>query len=1016
VEFRVLGPIELYGDRGAVRLRAGLERSLLALLLLNAGRVVTRERIVDALWADPPASARAQVHNAVSRLRRRAALGELLSSHGSGYRLDLGENAFDLAEFRRLVAAARGAGSAQEAVELLGTALGRWRGPALADAVEPLVEAVRPGLEGERLRAAEALLDAELAAGRPDAVLDAVGGLLAEHPHHEDLHRRQILALSALGRRADALDAYQRARERLVTDLGIEPGAALRGLHQRILDGAPLRSLPASAGPASTGPASAGPEPAAPAPPRQLPAAEEALSGRAELVAAVRAALRRGRLAPSVVVLTGPGGAGKSALAVHAAQLQAADFPDGQLYADLRGAHGVPVDPHEVIGRFLRGLGMPAGEVAPDRDERVVQYRSALAGRRVLVMMDDARDEPQVRPLLPGAAGCAVVITSRRRLDALPLAVTYDVPTLDPASAILLLARAAGRSVGEGAADVVALCGHLPLAIRIAGARLAARPDWTAAALHERLLGARLDELVVGDLDVRASIALSYRSLPPEVALTFRRLGLPDASSFPAWLPAVLAGEPPERGQGLLLRLLDHHLVQAAEVDQAGQPRYRLHDLVHEFAREAALADDPQAERDAALRRAAQGWLALAAQADQRIGHGAEPAPAVGTAGTPTPAARERPLDWFEAERSNVLAAVRTAVELGHHELASDLALCSKGFWTMRGYGLDNEVAQRLLVEHLRAEDPAEHGERLLRHLRALFWACAEQDRNEDLPGICAEMVTVTKALGDEPAQLDAEWQLGQVAGRLGNLRQAVEIHRGCLAGALRLGRTEQHVLHAHVGLALALADLGDAAAAVEEYRRALLLPGATGRKEAILRSSYAEALIEAGELGEAERALERAAEVVAATGDVVGAAHVRIVHARLDIARGRWAPATARLSEALDVVRAHRERHGTGRALLALGEASIGLGQPLAAIRHLDEALDVARRSSRPVDVARVHARLAVAWRLSGDPDRASQCGEACRHILDELDVPAACLRMPPHLAGAGAPSTARCQGAVST
>jgi DNA-binding SARP family transcriptional activator/Tfp pilus assembly protein PilF len=1051
VEFRILGPIELHGDGGPVPLRAGLERSLLALLLLDGGRLVTRERIIEALWDEPPASATAQVHNVVSRLRRAAGgeLAPLLVSNGSGYRLELGEHGLDLAEFRRLSAEGRAcAGEPQRAIALLTAALDCWRGPALADAVDTLAAAMRPGLEAERLRVAEALLDAELAAGRLDAVLDGVGRLLAEHPYREDLYRRQMLALSASGRRADALDAYRLARERLVADLGIEPGDALRELHRQLLGGLPTTRAPSPAAP-PTAPTGG---------PRQLPAAEEMLSGRGELLAAVRASLGPGRLAPSVVVLTGPGGVGKSALAVHAAHLHADDFADGQLYADLHGAHETPADPHEIAGRFLRGLGVPAAEVAAGRDERAAQYRSVLAGRRLLVLLDDARDEAQVRPLLPGAAGCTVVVTSRRRLDALlPLAATYDVPTLDPASAIRLLYTAAGRTPGDAgtddagtddarmdeaagtddarmdeaagtddarldeaagtddvddvddgvAADVVRLCGHLPLAIRIAGARLAARPDWTLARLRERLLTcrARLDELVVGDLDVRASIALSYRSLPPELAVAFRRLGLPDAVSFPAWLPAVLAGEPPAAGQELLDRLLDHHRGQHAEVDQAGQPRFRLHDLVHEFARETALAEDPRPERERALRRALDCWLALAADADERVGHGSNPVPAVSTAGAPSPVARERPMDWFEAERDNLVSAVRTAVELGRSELASNLALRVKGFLIMRGYGQANEVVQRLLVDHLRGTDLAEHGERLTRHLRALFWACAEQDRNDELPAICAETAAVAKVLGDDAGQLDAQWESGQAAARLGRLEEAVEIHRACLAGALALRREGRFVHAAHIGLALTLAEIGDAEEAVAQYRAALAAAPATGRKEQIVLDSYAEVLVETGRLDEASRAIERAAAVTVELGDVIGAAHVGIGYAQLDAARGDLPAARARLCEALEVAREHRERHGMGRALLGLGEVLIGLGDASLARRHLDEALDVARQSSRPVDIARVQARLAVAWELEGDHGRADECRRHYRQILDGLDLTDACLRMPPHLHVRGHP-----------
>ncbi|WP_259370944.1 NB-ARC domain-containing protein [Streptomyces sp. SCUT-3] len=440
-----------------------------------------------------------------------------------------------------------------------------------------------------------------------------------------------------------------------------------------------------------------------------------------------------------VVVLAGPGGAGKTALAVHAGHALAGWFPGGQLYADMRGSREAPADPHETAARFLRSLGVPGREVPSDPEERAAELRSRLAGRGVLVVLDDVRDESQLRPLLPGTGDCAVLVTSRRRLTAVAAAGTFGVSTLAPADARALLARlvGAGRTGAEPEAtgEVARLCGYLPLALRIAGARLASRPDWTVRSFRDRLAQhrLRLDQLAAGDLDVRASIALGYRALTPELRVALRRLGLVDARSLPGWVIGTLAGGP-AGDERLQDQLVERHLLEPVGADRAGQPRFRLHDLVHDFARERALAEDTAAERGAAVERVLRTWLALASRAAGRLGHGGvlDPVAAAGDAPAgAVSAVLARPEDWFAAEQANLVSAVHLAAGLRHAELAADLALQIDGYLVIRYCEGEREAVVRAAIGCWEGRPTADR--RLSRLYFALCWAMYQQDRYAEL-------------------------------------------------------------------------------------------------------------------------------------------------------------------------------------------------------------------------------------------------------------------------------------------
>lgn len=934
VRFRVLGSLEVQAD-GLCTPQGPRKQKILASLVLNPGRVVTVEQLVEAVWElDPPATAARQIRNTTTELRRdlvaQGAPAGVIIASGPGFLLDLTGCWSDLSAFEQRLAAAQFLTGPDALVELC-HALALWRGPAL-DGLrsEPLRSAAR-ALDERRLTALERRFGLEIDLNGGADVLEEVSALAEQHPFREALVAHLMRAHYLAGRQADALAAYHRLRTLLDEELGVEPGQPVRDLYERI-----LRQDPALGAP---------PVPEHPVP-RQLPPAPRDLRGRSALAEQIS-----DDLADGVVVLSGPGGVGKSALAAHVAHRLAARYPGGQLYADL--SHTTAF---EVLGRLLRALGVAPSEVPADPDERVTAYRTLLASRRVLVLLDNATSEQQVRPLLPGYPGSTLLITSRRSLAALRDAAHHVVPALDERDAVAMLLDAAGSEDTTSASSLASLCGRLPLALSVAAARLAARSDLTIARLRDRLLGQRalLDELTVGDLDVRGSIALSYHSLRPDAAAAFRRVALLDAHTMPAWVLAAFADQPWESGEPLLDQLLDHHLVEAAGADEAGQSRFRLHDLVHEFASERVVDEDSPEARRTSVERLVRGLTALASTADSLLGHGAGSALAL--PGAPPPAlkvAEASPYDWFESERELLVTAVRRAAELNLRDDACELAMRSRGFLTVRQHHSDGEAMARAVIDCLGDRpDP-----RLLQHIRVLYTMYGQQDRNSELPALAEAATSVAQALGDPQAIAEARWQTAATATRTGKLREAVESYRDCLVQFTALGASEVHLALTRWGLGTVLADLGDTAAALEVLRP--FTDGAPTRLTAIGLLAYAEALVDNGSADEALAVLAQAREIIADMGDAPGIAHLDVAHAYADLTSSRLDAAERRLGAAITVLRKHRDAQGLASALRRLGDVARAAGRPAAAAAHWHEALGIYRRISLPLEVARTLDRL---------------------------------------------------------
>ncbi|MEV0291496.1 MULTISPECIES: BTAD domain-containing putative transcriptional regulator [unclassified Kribbella] len=779
MRFKVLGPLEIRDGRGEpVRLGSPKLRAVLAILLVSANRPLTAGRLVETVWPErPPPTAIGALRTYVSALRRDLQLstgpgvvdGRLprLVTDAAGYRMDVTAADLDLLAFEELTSGGEQAlrdGDPLAASQQLSKGLALWRGRPLEDVP---VDADPDGrlvvAEERRLAASETLVEARLALGQHTELTTELRALVEDNPLRERLWQQWMLALYRSGRQADALAAYRRLRDRLANELGTEPGRAVRDLHEQMLAADPVLDLPDHLSLATRTVV-----------PRQLPADVTTFTGRRTELAELTGLLKGDA---AVGAVDGVAGIGKSALAVHAAHLVAASFPDGQLYADL-SSDGTPIG---VLGRFLRALDVPdAGRY--DLDEAAGRFRAETATRRVLVVLDNAADAAQVRPLLPAGPACAVLLTSRRVLATLDGVRHLHLRPLAASESLTLLGQLAGsdRIAADPAAarKLVALCGGLPLAVRIAGARLAARPAWPVRTLTDRLADtrSRLDELLAGDLDVRASLQLSHRLLAAgsaaerEAAAAFGLLGLPDAADLsPPFAERLLGSADPTP----VLELL----VDAQLLESPAPGRYRLHELLRLLAREVAAGQDLGAVLTKAMRwQVATVWngYAMLRPGDPRLRTAGEWA-AGATAFSDVRAA----LDWFETERANLLATVEQAAATDGvpDDIPLQLARGLFAFFHIRGHRADwIRLNQTALAVARRTRDSYAEG-LAHRDLGAAYELQGEYDQAVD--HLRAALRLFTEAV-DRASCLNG---LGTVYDSLGRYDQAAT----CLTEALSL-------------------------------------------------------------------------------------------------------------------------------------------------------------------------------------------------------------------------------------
>ncbi|SDL84328.1 DNA-binding transcriptional activator of the SARP family [Nonomuraea maritima] len=970
LKFAVLGPVRAWRDGRELDLGTPLQRSIIGMLLLREGHAITPNEMIDGVWGeDAPPRALGALRTYVSRLRTvlepdRPARSrpELLTSIGRGYALRLPADALDLARFERDVAAAetaRKAGRTDQAARLLRAALALFEGEPLAGAVGPYAEHQRDRLIERRISVVETLMDVDLQRGDHARVVPELIALTADHPLREKPRAQLMLAHYRCGRQGDALAVFTETREALVEELGVEPGPELSALHQRILAADPTLLAPAELSDEHADePADEEPAPAHELPrPAQLPAAAGDFTGRKEVTGRLRMLLSA--QSPSeglpVVAISGIGGVGKTALAVHVAHLVDDAFPDGQLYADLRGYTDEATSPESALGGFLRALGIPADVIPDGLAERSALYRSILADRRILVLLDNARDAEQVGPLLPGSTGCAAVVTSRVKLADLPSAKLVDLDVMEPDEALSLFSAVAGAervSAEHGAAmDVVAACGFLPLAVRIVAARLAARPSWTVASLVPRLADEqrRLDELRVGTMAVEATFALGYGQLEAVQARAFRLLSLPNGPDIAVDAAAAVLSMSMLDAEEVLESLVDASLLEAP-----APGRYRFHDLLKLFARRVLDRTERPQAMTMALRRLLGFYLASAQSAHRLAYEGSMiPDNLVVVGSGRTFASAEEAVAWLIAEGDALFAAINQAAAAAR---TGDQLLPAA----------DLLVAMEPLLEsgtHTREFDQSTRA-----------------------------VLATAQRIGDRASQLRARYVLGRVLFAGNRLRDAEEHFRAVYD--LSLARGEQIVtgevlnaLAVVVGRqrrhteALALFD-----AAMRFYRDHDVPAG-----EALVLSYSAREHLGLGRPDDAIAAAERGLALFTEIGSGAGTARARY-HLGIVLSRvGRLTEAVHHHAECLAFFRAGKQRVWEQRVCSRLAETLIAAERYPDAVRHAEQALLVSREIGHPYGEALSLTVLGRALRGLGNAARSLDCLRQAFDIFSRLGAPEA-------------------------
>ena len=958
MEFGVLGPVGAWQHGEAVPLGGSHRQCVLGVLLLEAGRVVPVGRLIEFGWGDhPPAVARNAVATHVSRLRTllRPDPTVTITAHGTGYVLNVKHERVDVHRFRRLVTEARADDDPRRARDLLHEALELWRGVPLTGVVPAEVRhRLCGGLEEERLVALEARLAADLRLSRPADVAAELFPLILEHPLRERLVELWMTALARSGRQADALAAYRQVRDRMMDELGIEPGHTLRELHASILNGEPVVEPPVR-------------QPHRP-PPAQLPPAVAAFTGRAAYLRGLDA-LMDAQVA--IALITGTAGVGKTELAVHWAHRVRSLFPDGQLYIDLRGHDArAPMRPIEALSQFLRAFGVAPDQVPTDEEEATALCRTTLAGRRVLIVLDNASTVEQVRPLLPGDPGCFVLVTSRDRhagLVAREGAHRFDVDVFTPAESRAMLAHILGQprvdAESDAAADLATICAHLPLALRIAAANLNGRPRHSLAAyLADLRAGNQLATLAVpGDerSAMRATFDLSYRVLPAEAQRMFGLLGLAPGIDVTVGAAAALAGMPEAPAADLLDRLTAAHLLS-----EHAAGRFAFHDLLRLYAAEkAALIEDAAGALDRLLHRWYLHTAHLAARAlYPHMLRQAFPLPEGSGSTTRTEAA-----EWLDAERHNLVAAVASGPPMTAFQLADVL----RGYFFLRRHVVDwlavGRTQERLApaLKDRRAQVAAQLtlGEAQLR--TGSYSEATAHFQNASAVG---------RLSGWQTGRAAAAGGMATVSLRSGRTRKAAEE----FADTVALLRTTDNVaaLANNLGnLSLVLRQLGELRQAAERYAEAIAIFRRIGSRyaEAVSLGNLGTIHHDLGELDTARDQLTQALAMHREIGDRGSEADTLSGLAAVHLDLGATAAALELAREAVALARHGDNHYSEAHALQVLADVSAHGGDRQAALElHREARLLATRTGNRHLEIGTMIG-IAMDHRLLGQLDHAA-------------------------------------------
>jgi DNA-binding SARP family transcriptional activator/Tfp pilus assembly protein PilF len=1003
VELRILGPVEAVHDGSVIALGGPRHRRLLAVLALNAGRVVPVASLTEALWGQtPPRSAPAMLHVRVSELRSvlRAAGKQVVTSR-AGYLLRVDRDEVDAERFERLLAAGTAAlagGDPERASADLRSGLALWRGPALAEfADEPFALSATARLGELRLQAVEAKFAADLELGRDSELIAELEKVVAEHPLRERFREQRMLALYRAGRQGEALQAFQAARKDIAEQLGLEPGSALQRLHLAILNADPALNTPSAAPGIQAGPhANAAPRHGVPA---QLPADVPAFTGRAAHLDDLDRMLIQDSQALAAVVVSGTAGVGKTALAIHWGHRNRDRYPDGQLYLNLRGYDpNRPMAAAEALTYLLTALGVPNGDIPLDLAQREARYRTTVSGRRMLIVLDNASSEEQVRPLLPGTDACAVLVTSR---DSLAGLVARDgvhrlnLDLLAPEEADALVHRLIGRAAGAEPDAVTALvgcCARLPLALRVAAELAVSRPEAPLSTLVAELADQqrRLDLLDAGS-DPRAAVSTvfswSLRHLPADAARTFRLLGLHPGANVDAYAVAALTGSALAAAQRALDALARAHLVQPA-----APGRYGMHDLLHAYAASIAHQHDSATDRSAALDRLFDYYLALAAAAILRL-HPTDvrrwPGP-VAEPTTPAPdlTAPGAATAWLDAERQTLVGLVAYAT--GHGRPGYSVRLSTVLFrYLDAGHNFD------ALTVHQYASEAAERSGDLTGQAEALNGLGIVHLRLGQYDAAIEYLRGALSLFGRAGNPLGQARALGN-AGIAEELRGHHRVAAECQRRALELYREVGDRLgeaRCIDNLGMLERRLGRYQAAAQHHTRALSILREIGDRygQAIALNNLGAVEQRLGHYPRATHHLEEALALSRQLGDRTGEAwsltYLGGVHARA----GRATEAADRCREALAIFREIGDRDGEPRALNGLGEAAHAAARPAEARTHHAAALALAVEIKAPDEQARAHAGLGHAHLGLGSPDRARHHYEHAVALYEGLDAPEA-------------------------
>jgi len=1003
VEFRLLGPVEVWAAGGCLEMGPPQQRAVLAALAVDAGRPVFRGTLIDRIWSGrAPEGAASALYAHVNRIRRVLAAGAAgeepvrLARRSGGYRLEVDPEDVDLHRFRQLALAARDRQRPDdERARLLREALDLWRGEPLADLPGEWPARMRHSWEEERLDAAVAWAQAELRMGRPDEVIGPVRELVAGQPLKERPIGVLIQALAAAGRGAEALECYAIARSRLREALGAEPGRELQSVHLAILKG----ERPAA--PKGEGPVPGSASRSAPLRvPAQLPSDVHGFTGRNdELDELDRLLIKEGDQSTAVVIsaVAGTAGVGKTALAVRWAHRVRDAFPDGQLYVDLRGyGPDRPIPAEKALARFLTNLGVAGPDIPLDVDDRAARYRTEINRRRMLVVLDNAASVEQIRPLLPGTPTCSVVVTSR---DSLPGLVALhggcrlDLDLLPLPDAVTLLHKLIGERVEaepEAATTLATQCARLPLALRVAAELATTRPTTPLADLVRELAdqAQRLQRLDAGG-DPRAAVRVvfswSYKHLPADAARAFRLAGLHPGSDLDVYAAAALTNTSVDGAR----RSLDV-LARAYLVHLTGPGRYGTHDLLRAYACDLANSQDSEADRRTALTRLFDHYLAAAASArDARSPAERRQRPRISPAGSPTPPVADpaAALAWLDAERPNLVAVCTHTAAHGWPGHTIRLAT------TLFRYLDSGAHFPDALSIHTDARNAASQtGDRAAEAyaLANLGVVHMRQGRYEQAAEHYQRALPLFRETGDRVGEARTLTHLGLVSWRQGRYQQAAERHGQALTRYRETGT--------RVGEANALSNLGLVSwrqgryrEAAEGHRQALILYRETGHRfgEANALANLGVVYLRQGRYEQAADDLRHALTLFRETGNRVGVGYALANLGVVNLRQGCYEQAADDLRHALTVFRETGDRDGEAEALNRMGETLHATGQSEQARAQHAAALALAVETGDRYQQARAHTGLAHTRHAAGEHGLARQHWQHALTLYTDLGVP---------------------------